>query len=53
MPSVIISVWMPRSFFSLRKPKSACGMLADAQLEGGAVLDERGDVLGNLPASRR
>ncbi len=26
MPSVIISVWMPRSFLSLRNPSNACGM---------------------------
>ena len=44
MVSVNISVWMPRCFFGLQLIGNGVGNVADAQLDGGAVLYQGGHI---------
>ena len=48
MPSVTISVCTPRSFFAFKKPEQCLRNAADAKLDRAAILDQPGDVFGDL-----
>ena len=50
-PSGHISLWMPRSRRSPSPASTALGMPADADLEGGAIGDQLGDVLARRAAA--